>query len=78
MQHVDLSSLDEYYGVDIVRPVIEQNTAKEIVPDGGDVDPSQLSVWRLQELPPVRLTLARRGQALARHRPTGSRSSLDE
>ena len=28
MQHVDLSGLDEYYGVDIVRPVIEQNAAK--------------------------------------------------
>jgi hypothetical protein len=26
-----------------------------MVPDGGNVDPSQLSVWRLQELPPVRL-----------------------
>ena len=149
MQHVDLSGLDEYYGVDIVRPAIEQNAAKfggphrhfavadltrdtlpqadailcrdtlvhvsyqdaakiladfaatgatwlllntypevsrnrnqftghrwrrlnfrlepfgfpeplEMMPDGGDVDPSQLSVWRLQELPPVRLTLARR------------------
>jgi hypothetical protein len=146
MQHVDLSGLDEYYGVDIVRPVIEQNTAEfggphrhfavadltadtlpradailcrdalvhvsfqdaarilanfastgatwlllntypevtrnrnqftgqrwrrlnfrlepfgfpepaEMVADGGNVDPSQLSVWRLQELPAVRLAL---------------------
>ena len=23
----------------------------EMAPDGGDVDPNQLSVWRLQELP---------------------------
>jgi hypothetical protein len=147
MQHVDLSGLDDYYGVDIVRPVIEANTAKfagphrhfavadltrdplpkadailcrdalvhvsyqdaakilasfaatgatwlllntypevscnrnqftghrwrrlnfrlapfefpepvEMVPDGGDVDPSQLAAWKLQELPPVRLALA--------------------
>ena len=144
MQHVDLSGLDEYYGVDIVRPVIEANVSKfgsphrhfkvadltcdtlptadailcratlvhmsyqdaakilenfastgarwlllntypevtrnrnlftgrrwrrlnfrlapfefpepvEMVPDGGDVDPSQLTVWPLQDLPPVRL-----------------------
>jgi hypothetical protein len=155
MQHVDLSGLDEYYGVDIVRPVIEQNAAKfggprrhfsvadltsdplpradailcrdalvhvsyqdaakilagfaatgatwlllntypevsqnrnqftghrwrrlnfrlepfefpeplEMVPDGGDVDPSQLSVWRLQELPPVRLSLTRRDPVAVR------------
>ena len=145
MQQVDLSGLDEYYGVDIVPPVIEANVTKfgsphrhfavadltrdslpaadailcrdalvhvsyqdaakilagfkatgatwlllntypevtrnrnqftghrwrrlnfrlepfgfpepvEMIPDGGDVDPSQLAVWRLQELPPVRLT----------------------
>jgi hypothetical protein len=30
----------------------------EVAADGGNVDPSQLSVWRLQELPPVRLALA--------------------
>ena len=146
MQHVDLSGLDEYYGVDIVQPVIEENVSKfggphrhftvaditcdalpkaevilcrdalvhvsyqdaakilanfaatgakwlllntypevirnrnqftgkswrrlnfrlnpfdfpeavEMVPDGGDVDPSQLAVWRLQDLPPVHLVL---------------------
>jgi hypothetical protein len=145
MQQVDLSGLDEYYGVDVVPPVIEANRAEfggphrhfavadltsdplpaadailcrdtlvhvsyqdaakilanfaatgakwlllntypevtrnrnqftghrwrrlnfrlepfgfpepvETMPDGGDVDPSQLAVWRLPELPPVRLT----------------------
>lgn len=155
MQHVDLSGLDEYYGVDIVQPVIEQNAAKfggphrhfavadltcdtlpqadailcrdalvhvsyqdaakilvgfaatgatwlllntypevsrnrnqftghrwrrlnfrlepfgfpeplEMVPDGGDVDPSQLSVWRLPELLPVRLASARRARPRSR------------
>lgn len=144
MQHVDLSGLDEYYGVDIVQSVIDENVSKfggpyrhftvadltcdtlptadailcrdtfvhlsyqdaakvlanfaatgakwlllntypevtrnrnqftgqrwrqlnfrlkpfefpepvEMVPDGGDVDPSQLTVWPLQDLPPVRL-----------------------
>jgi hypothetical protein len=144
MQHVDLSGIDDYYGVDIVRPVIDENASKfggprrhfvvadltcdalpkaqailcrdtivhmsyqdaakilanfaatgaewlllntypevtsnrnqftgkrwrrlnlrlepfsfpepvEMVPDGGDVDPSQLTVWRLPDLPPIQL-----------------------
>jgi hypothetical protein len=142
MRHVDLSGLGEYYGVDIVPPVIDRNASQfggpsrhfavadltcdelpqadailcrdalvhmsyqdmarvlanftatgatwvllntypevthnrnqftgqrwrrlnfrlkpfgfpepvETVADGGDVDPSQLAVWRLQDLPPV-------------------------
>ena len=28
MQHVDLSGIDDYYGVDIVRPVIDENASK--------------------------------------------------
>jgi hypothetical protein len=142
MQYVDLSALDDYYGIDIIRPVIEKNASKfggshrhfavadltrdalptaeailcrdalvhvsyqdaakilanfaatgakwlllntypevtcnrnqfsgkrwrrlnlrlkpfqfpepvEVIPDGGNVDPSQLAVWRLEDLPPL-------------------------
>jgi hypothetical protein len=144
MQYVDLSALDDYYGIDIVQPVIEKNASKfggphrhfavadltcdalptaeailcrdtlvhvsyqdtakilanfattgakwlllntypevicnrnqftgkrwrrlnlrlkpfefpepvETIPDGGNVDPSQLAVWRLEDLPPLHL-----------------------
>lgn len=144
MQHVDLSGIDDYYGVDIVQPVINENASRfggphrhfavadltcdalpkaqailcrdaivhmsyqdaakilanfaatgaewlllntypevtsnrnhftgkrwrrlnlrlepfsfpepvEMVPDGGDVNPSLLAVWRLPDLPPIQL-----------------------
>jgi Methyltransferase domain len=34
-------------------PPFEFPEPAEMLADGGDVDPSQLALWRLQELPPV-------------------------
>ena len=42
-------------------PPFEFPEPMQMLPDGGEVDPSQLALWRLQELPPVKAVDRGRG-----------------